>query len=142
MPLSDLPTGRAYPIRTARSAGTGLQAIGLSGQHCPRWALAADVPSATIISTDFYYGFGQAILHRDHPLHDTQLADFFAESREDLVDMEVASFYALATRFMPPDVQFLAIKAAANPAGDGALHLANTPTSMDSCLQLAMRLLS
>ncbi len=132
----------AYVIDAARAAAAGLHAIGLGRVHRPRWNPHAAFPTATAVSTDFYYGFGHRVLDASHPLHATDLPRLFSEADEDLVDMEVACFYALCRRFMPEEVQFVAIKAPANPAGQGESQLANTPAALERCLRIAVDLLS
>jgi hypothetical protein len=134
--------GKAYAVAAARSCGTGLDGIGLSGCFAPRWAVDAGVPSARAVSTDFYYGFSKTVLQADHPLHQSRLPELFASAEADLVDMEVAPYYALCERLLPASTRYLAIKSPANPAGIGQGHLANTPSAMQACLELCHRLLA
>lgn len=141
MPACRLPPGTPYAIAAARGVGTGLQAIGLAQSFVPRWHFPANIPTASTVSTEFYYGFSRTVLDPSHPMHRTDLPRLFAESREDLVDMEVASFYAFCQMLLPPDSHYLAIKSPANPAGVGAEHLENTPSALESSLELAAKLL-
>ncbi len=142
MPRGKAPAGAAYIITTARAAGTGMDAIGLPGVHRPRWNVPTDLPAASIVSTDFYYGFTAGVGQSSHPLHRTSLPKMFAESTEDLVDMEVAAFYGLCVRIMPISTQYVAIKSPANPAGIGDEHLGNTPRALSLCIDIARRLLA
>ena len=100
------------------------------------------MPYASAVSTDFYYGFGDAILSADHPLAATALRRLYIESREQLVDMEVAPFYAMCALCMPTHVQYIAIKSPSNPAGNETGHLANTPAGLDACGRAAADMLS
>jgi hypothetical protein len=134
--------GKAYAITAAGSAGTGIDGIGLTICFWPRWRHGLDIPIATAISTDFYYGFSKTVLQPEHPLHKTRLPQLFQAAEADLVDMEVAPFYALCERLLPPNASYLAIKSPANPAGLGQGHLANTPRAMQACLESCRRLLA
>lgn len=142
MPKGGCRPGVAYAIRTARAAGSGMDAAGWDQAFAARWPVPGEVPTASAVSTDFYYGFSKMVLASRHPMNRTKLPMMFQAAEEDLVDMEVAAFYGLCEHLMPPEAQYLAIKSPANPAGQGASHLENTPTAVECGLDLAARLLA
>jgi purine-nucleoside phosphorylase len=114
------PLGVAMPIREARVACAGV-APKRDGNP-PNWPAAfAKDQSQRIVSTDYYYGF---TLKKAWPAAelwsaDARLAKTVAKAVEkvDLVDMESGQFYHLC-RTLRPDLEYLAIKGAANPLAD------------------------
>jgi hypothetical protein len=97
---------------------------------------------ASAVSTDFYYGFSKSILAARHPMASTRLQAMYRDAaKEDLVDMEVAQFYALCSLILPPECLFVAVKSPTNPAGIGAQHLANAPEALAAAMALASKLL-
>jgi hypothetical protein len=74
-------------------------------------------PTASIVSSDFYYGFSPARRPGDYRHRLPALRRDFERlsTRVDLVDMEVGQFYALC-RLIPdkPGLQFIAVKGASN----------------------------
>jgi hypothetical protein len=136
-----LPLGVAYPISEARLAGTGLDRE-LSGQTLlPDWPDFPAGPSATIVSSDFYYGFSPALAPGDyrHRLPGLR-ADFLRLSASvDLVDMEVGQFYALC-RLIPtrPGLRFLAFKGASNAVDNHGEQNTNAPAVLRNSLRQAL----
>jgi hypothetical protein len=114
--------GVATPIREARVACAGISPK-TPGGLLPNWSLPAGTPAQTIVSTDYYYGF---TLKKEWPAPklwaaDSRLAVAVSRAlhRADLVDMETGQFYHLC-RVLRADLQFIAIKGAANPLTDFA----------------------
>lgn len=142
MPNGHATPGTAYVLTHARAAGSGLDAIGLRDAFAANWPTPANTSTATVVSTDFYYGFSKTVLASRHPLNATALPLLFQSATEDLVDMETAPFYALSHLLFPPGVQYLSIKSPANPAGISHPHLDATPAALEACLKLAATLLS
>jgi hypothetical protein len=91
----------------------------------PRWlGNVSHLPNASIISTDYYYGFSAMRSPMVKALQeaDARLANVFSKACDevDLVDMETAQFYHLC-RVLGGDVlQFIALKASSNPITDFA----------------------
>lgn len=136
-----LPLGVAYPIAEAHLAGTGLDRE-VSGQTLrPEWPDFPAGPSATIVSSDFYYGFSPALAPGDyrHRLPGLR-ADFLRLSASvDLVDMEVGQFYALC-RLIPsqPGLRFLAFKGASNAVDNHNEQNDNAPAVLRHSLRQAL----
>lgn len=138
---SRLPLGVAYPIAEARVAGTGLDREVSDQPLRPEWPDFPSGPSATIVSSDFYYGFSPALSAGDyrHRLPGLR-ADFLRLSASvDLVDMEVGQFYALC-RLIPdrPGLRFLAFKGASNSVDNHAEQNANAPAVLRHSLRQAL----
>lgn len=139
-----LPLGVAYPIREARVAGTGLDRECGDRALRPVWPEFPEGPSASIVSSDFYYGFSPALAPGDyrHRLAGVR-GDYERLSVEmDMVDMEVGQFYALC-RLIPdaPGLRFIAIKGAANAIDNHAEQNTHAPSVLRDCLEKALRML-
>jgi hypothetical protein len=82
----------------------------------------ADLPSATIISTDYYYAFSRvgSPLVKALQSADARLASVVeaAFNHVDLVDMETAQFYHLCHVLGGDSLEFVALKGASNPITD------------------------
>ncbi len=136
-----LPLGVGYPIREARVAGTGLDRECGDRPLFPEWPEFPSGPSATIVSSDFYYGFSPALAPGDyrHRLLGVR-GDYQRLSCViDLVDMEVGQFYALC-RLIPdtPGLRFLAFKGASNAIDNHAEQNAHAPSVLRDCLEKAL----
>jgi len=139
-----LPLGVGFPIREARVAGTGLDRECGDRALRPEWPEFPEGPSATIVSSDFYYGFSPALAPGDyrHRLAGVRSAYERLSVEVDLVDMEVGQFYALC-RLIPdaPGLRFIAIKGAANAIDNHAKQNTHAPSVLRDCLEKALRLL-
>ena len=136
-----LPLGVGYPISEARLSGTGLDRE-VAGQPLhPEWTAPLAGPTASIVSSDFYYGFSPPTRPGDYRHRLPALRrDFARLSRSvDLVDMEVAQFYALC-RLIPdaPGLRFLAIKGASNGVENHAEQNTHAPAVLLDCLRQAL----
>ena len=142
MPRARVSVGQAYVVRSARPSGSGIETLGIGNDFTPRWPHLNEIATATIASTEFYYGFSEKASQAGHPYAPTRLAKLFADSDADMVDMESASFYALCRLIMPESAQFVAIKSPVNPAGEAQeQHLGNAPGALEQCAIAAARLL-
>jgi hypothetical protein len=135
--------GAATPIRQARIACAGI--CPKQTMLKPNWRLSKLIPTQTIVSTDYYYGF---TLKKSNPTPqlwaaDTRLAKTVAKAlrRSDLVDMETGQFYHLC-QALRPDWQFLAIKGAANPLADFSQQTLHSESVLNHALKSAHGLLN
>ena len=133
--------GCATPIRHGRVACAGISPK--KQPLSPNWPLARRAATQTIVSTDYYYGF---TLKKTHPTPklwsaDTRLAKTVDASlkKADLVDMETGQFYHLC-RVLRPDLQFLAIKGAANPLSDFSQQTLHSESVLHDALRQAKEL--
>jgi Phosphorylase superfamily. len=139
-----LPLGTGFPIVEARLAGTGLDRE-VSGQPLrPEWPVLPPGPTASIVSSDLYYGFSPARRPGDYRHRLPALRRDFERLSGvvDLVDMEVGQFYALC-RLIPdtPGLRFLAIKGASNGVENHAEQNTHAPAVLLDCLRQALALL-
>jgi len=139
-----LPLGVGYAITEAHLSGTGLDRE-LAGRLLrPHWPEPVDVPGASIVSSDFYYGFAPARRPGDYRHRLAGLRQDFENlsPRVDLVDMEVAQFYALC-HLIPdePGLRYLAIKGASNAVENHAEQNDHAPAVLLDCLRRALTLL-
>jgi hypothetical protein len=136
-----LPLGAAYPIAEAWLSGTGLDREVLDQPLRPHWPLMPSGPVAALVSSDFYYGFSPSQRPGDYRQRLPALSRDFARlsAITDLVDMEVAQFYALC-RLIPeqPGLRYLAIKGASNSVENHAEQNAHAPSVLLHCLQKAI----
>ena len=139
-----LPKGEARPISEAWLAGTGLDREVAAQPLRPEWP---DLPAgltASIVSSDFYYGFAPAKAPGDYRHRLPRLRSDFERLSGfvDLVDMEVAQFYALC-RLIPerPGLRFLAIKGASNAVENHGEQNDHAPAVLLDCLRQALALL-
>lgn len=140
-----LPKGAAHAISEAWLAGTGLDREVVAQPLRPDWPdLPADGPTASIVSSDFYYGFAPARHPGDYRHRLPALRGDFERLSAfvDLVDMEVGQFYALC-RLIPerPGLRFLAIKGASNAVENHGEQNAHAPAVLLDCLRQALALL-
>lgn len=136
-----LPLGVGFPIVEAHLSGTGLDRE-VSGQTLrPDWPELPAGPTASIVSSDFYYGFSPAQKPGDYRHRLPALRRDFERLAPlvDLVDMEVAQFYALC-RLIPeaPGLRFLAIKGASNGVDNHGEQNTHAPAVLLDCLRKAL----
>jgi hypothetical protein len=148
-----LPKGSAHPVAEAWLAGTGLDREVSSQPLQPHWPVAPGAPDpfarpgagASIVSSDFYYGFAPAQAPGDyrHRLPGLRRDYERLSASVDLVDMEVGQFYALC-RLIPerPGLRFLAIKGASNAVENHGEQNDHAPAVLLDCLRQALSLLA
>lgn len=140
-----LPKGEARPVSEAWLAGTGLDRE-VAGQPLrPEWPDLPAGETASIVSSDFYYGFAPAKAPGDyrHRLPALRRDYERLSAHVDLVDMEVGQFYALC-RLVPeqPGLRFLAIKGASNAVENHGEQNTHAPAVLLDCLRRALALLA
>lgn len=144
MPLADIKLGQPHAITQAFLAGTGLDGESLSEPLTPRWELPPSIPTASSVSTDFFYGFAPRILAESYPFAQGNLRKSYEHHLErgtHLVEMEVAQFYAFCNTFGDKELRYLALKGASNELGDDGQQLAESSGVIARCMALAKRLL-
>lgn len=114
----NLPLGSSYWLDRAYLGCTAILPISCEPAE-PRWARPKpNVPSASIVSTDYYYGFSNIDSRRVRALQhaDRRLVQALANFRNlaELVDMETAQFYHLCRVLGHPGLNFGALKGPAN----------------------------
>ena len=114
--------GQPYVINKAYLKGTALDREVNDGPLSPNYHVESEYEVASIVSTDFYYGFTLSKERNDYPNRLPRLQEDVKEiiAKVDLVDMEVGQFFALC-RLMSPErrLKYLAIKGPANTLGSG-----------------------
>jgi hypothetical protein len=139
-----LPLGIGFPITEAYLAGTGLDREVPDQPLRPEWPDLAAGPVASIVSSDFYYGFSPSTRPGDYRHRLPGLRRDFERlsASVDLVDMEVGQFYALC-RLIPenPGLRFLAIKGASNGVDNHGEQNTHAPAVLLDCLEKALRAL-
>jgi hypothetical protein len=136
-----LPLGVGHAIVEAHLAGTGLDRELAGEPLAPVWETPPPGPVASIVSSDFYYGFSPSLRPGDYRHRLPALRRDFERlsARIDLVDMEVGQFYALC-RLVPdaPGLRFLAIKGASNAVENHAEQNDHAPAVLVDCLRQAL----
>jgi len=136
-----LPLGSGFPITEAYLAGTGLDREVADQPLRPAWPDLAAGPVASLVSSDFYYGFSPSIRPGDYRHRLPALRRDFERLSAfvDLVDMEVAQFYALC-RLIPeqPGLRYLAIKGASNGVDNHGEQNTHAPAVLLDCLGKAL----
>jgi hypothetical protein len=106
----------------------------------------AALPSASIISTDYYYGFSRmgSPLVKALQEADARLVDVFTKAcnQADLVDMETAQFYHLCRVLGGDSLQFVALKGSSNPITDFSLQTLHSQQLLARLCQEAVALLT
>lgn len=140
--LRESVTPGAYAIDRALLGQTAISGLTNGSSFGPSAALldmAGHLPRASIVSTDFFYGFPRPF--DDWPDGQRFAADFAARALgADLIDMEVAQFYWLAPLFNPA-VEYLAIKGPSNAIGAADEQVAKSPAVTEQCAAAAFKLL-
>jgi hypothetical protein len=134
--------GSATPIGAARISCAGIAPK--KKIQKPNWPIAPTAGTQTIVSTDYYYGF---TLKNNWPTQKLWAADSRlrksvrpALAKSDLVDMETGQFYHLCAT-LRPDLQYLAIKGAANPLSDFSLQTLHSESVLHDALRQARNFL-
>ena len=138
----------AYWIDRAIAAASALPDGRVYEPSFDRGRLHALLSPASTVSTDFYYGLAPGAGQLREAIREVQPS--LREALEttyrsaDLVDMEVASFYALCrvlSRSTVRDVRFVAIKAPANSAAHQVEQNERTPRALRVAIEKAVALL-
>ena len=113
-----LVKGNSYIISTASLFAAAVRPIS-DTPYTFRWSSPLrSHPTATIVSTDYYYGFGTQEDSRSGNLrrNDRELSKGFASiiGESHLVDMETGQFYHFCSIIAPISLNFIAIKGPAN----------------------------
>lgn len=136
--------GKALPLSAAWSCGSGIDGeLGLA-PALPRWKLPENTPTATIASSDFFYGYSDRVLDGSfRACQGSFRAKYLAlRDRADLIDMEVAPFYYFCPFFDPTGkLEYLAVKGASNGLGKGEEMNAYALPVMRDCAEKALALL-
>jgi len=139
-----LALGTAFAISEAYLSGTGLDREVKDQPLRPHWPGLENGPPASIVSSAFFYGFSPALRPGDYRHRLPCLRQDFERlvGQVDLVDMEVAQFYALC-RLMPeqPGLCFLAFKGASNAVENHGEQNAHAPSVLLNCLRQALAVL-
>jgi hypothetical protein len=142
---SRVAIGEPNCISAAYSGGTSLDEEMADEPSRPRFALPADIAPASIVSTDYYYGFTDRALDGSYPAAGAGLRRVVGKFLHacDLVDMETAQFYHFCDRFdRTGRLQFLAIKGASNEINAQISQLAESEPLLGRCFRHAWELLS
>jgi hypothetical protein len=101
LPNSRVAIGEPSCISAAYSGGTSLDEELADQPSRPRFALPAGAATASIVSTDYYYGFTDRALVGSYPAAGAGLRRAVGKFLPacDLVDMESAQFYHFCNRF-------------------------------------------
>ncbi|MDB6039286.1 MAG: hypothetical protein JWM99_3127 [Verrucomicrobiales bacterium] len=138
--------GQAYCITEARTWAAGVRPVEFDTPLRPNWGAGQSlIPEATIVSTDYYYGFSRIenpqlckLRERDEALS----RDFRTLLKEiDLVDMEVAQFYFICSAFHKPGLNWLAVKGPANALDKFSEQIENSPAVLESTVWSALVLM-
>lgn len=143
LPGSRVPLGQPCYVTEVYSGGTALDDELAGRPTRPRHPLPPDLPAATTVSTDFYYGFSPRALTGDYPAATAALrraVEAHLHAR-DLVEMETAQFYYFCERFdRTESLRYLSIKGAANDVTNPAEQLDHSATALLNCIRSAVAL--
>lgn len=145
LPGSGVELGRAYAVAEAYFGGTAFDADAGGRPAYPRYPLPPGYPTASAVSTDFYYGFSPKALSGEYPAAGESLRRAVQTHlhARDLVEMETAPFYRLCERFDPTGrLRFLSIKGAANDMARPHEQLDRSQATLVNCLRAARALQS
>ena len=144
LPQSRAELGKAYIITEAYLALTAIDVLAHGEPFRPAYPLPKDCTTASIVSTDLFYGFSPLALTNEYPIdigtYREKLDRHFDAT--DMVDMEVAQFYYFCKAFAGNrPLQYVAVKGPSNVLGDTDQQIIRSSDINRSTLQLAMRLL-
>jgi hypothetical protein len=132
----------SYFIEKAYFGPTALQAFGTGESAVPRFNTAGLRSKAAIISTDTFYLFAKPADIADHSLRQ-QIEGYWNDSL--LIDMEVAQFYYLCSRFAKQfglsELSYAAIKSPSNDVGNADQQITNSRACLDICVRDALEVL-
>jgi hypothetical protein len=143
IPGSAAVRGEIYIIKEAYLAGTGLDREIKDYPLIPNFHFVGSYKSASIVSTDFYYGFSHQG-SKDYNVKLTYLQRDVTEyvKKIDLVDMEVGQFYALCSLMSDKSsVEYVAVKGPANVLSQHAEQIPNTQVILSKAFRAAFDLL-
>jgi hypothetical protein len=139
--------GAAYLISQAFLAGTALDEEQIPQPLRPMFGsdiCMATIPKATIVSTDFYYGFAGKEKRPEYPPIMQRVENRFAAINGvvDLVDMETAQFYYFCGVFQGSrPMEFVAVKGPANPIINVQVQVEHSKNVLRESLKVAIALL-
>jgi hypothetical protein len=136
LPHARLKIGGAYFITEAYAAATALDEAHIRMPLQPTLPVPAGSPTATSVSSDFYYGFTSALVDGTYAAVTPGLLTAYRAhaKRNAMVDMEVAQFYFLC-HAMGGDrgLQYVAIKAPTNSIVDVMQQTATSREALQVC---------
>ncbi|MEH2238538.1 hypothetical protein [Nostoc sp.] len=144
MPNSDKKLGDVYIIDQAYLGATAIDDDSIKQPLTPNFFAKYDFPKASIVSTDFFYGFSERVINGDYPNKTQRLIQAVNQYfyTTDLVDMEVAQFYHFCKLFDPENkLNYVAIKGAANSIGSAEEQIENTSIVIQNAIEKAIALL-
>jgi hypothetical protein len=138
--------GEPYYIAEARTWAAAVRPIEYNGALRPNWdAKQSPISKATIVSSDYYYGFSRI---ENQPLNklrklDGALSQDFRNilTEIDLVDMEVAQFYFLCSAFSGAGLRWIAVKGLANDLDRFNEQIENSPLVLEKTFRSALSLM-
>lgn len=139
--------GTVYALSEAFLAGTALDERRIEQPLRPRFRdfnNLLEIPSETIVSTDFYYGFSGHGQRPGYPDIMRRARESFAgrAGRAKLVDMEAGQFYFFCDAFRGDrQIEYLAIKGAANSVAEVDSQVSNSAAILVKAIAAAVRLL-
>ena len=140
-----LRRGESYVVSSATVFADGVQPR--SAAPCTfRWSPPPlNRPSATVVSTDYYYGFSARQDPKSIRLRaqDRQLSAGFQHitNRTELVDMETGQFYHLCHCLAPETLEYIAVRGPANILGESAGQTEFSPRVLQHAVKTAFELL-
>lgn len=143
LPKSGKKLGDVYVIDNAYLGGTAVDDNAIKQPLTPNFIGLSDFPKASIVSTDFFYGFSERVINGDYPNKTQRLVQavnkYFYTT--DLVDMEVAQFYHFCKLFDSENtLNYVAIKGAANTIGSAEEQIENSSIVIKKVLEKAIAL--
>ncbi len=134
----------SYVVTKAWLAGTPLD-VDVPQPLKPRWPNLRRWPAASSVSTDFFYGFSPLIAAGKYPLAGKRLLAHFKKHlalKTELVEMEVAQFYAFCQAFGRKNLQYAAVKGVSNILGDEGNQVPNSLAAIVRTLKIAQEMLN
>lgn len=144
LPGATVETGKAFLIDRAWPAGTGIDAMALDLPLRPSWNVTPNLPTATSVSTDFYYGFSPKLGTAAYPLQHSRLQEMYDRHIRDgteLVEMEVAQFYFFCGLLGDKSLQYAAVKIPVNSVSQVEQQLENSPGALVGAVRAVVEML-
>ncbi|RUT00781.1 hypothetical protein DSM106972_071900 [Dulcicalothrix desertica PCC 7102] len=144
LPNSSKKLGDVYIIDQAYLGATAVDDDSIKQPLTPNFLVKCDFSTASIVSTDFFYGFSERVLSGNYPNQTQRLIQAVNQYfyTTDLVDMEVAQFYHFCNLFDPEkSLNYIAIKGAANTIGNAEEQIENSSIVIQNAIERAIALL-
>lgn len=137
------PPGTPCWIESAYSLGMSIDNWVGPGPLYPRWNQppSADMPTTSIVSTDFYYITSPAGLKRFSAQLPEGFADRYIERTQtcDMIDMETAAYFFFCHLFGSSElIEFVAIKGASNSVDHQEEQVARSASVVTSSVRAAI----